>query len=145
MITKIYKIPDKVIYRAIFLILIAMNLKYFFLPIQVPFTMLTQDFIWKNKFYSSVYDTRNVINKIPDFFDDAKTGYASDVQKSNVFDYPESIRAFYTAQYAVVPSILRNDNNQKYSIGSFEKEVKLPAGFSIDKKINKNLYVLKRY
>ena len=145
MITKIYKIPDKVIYRAIFLILIAMNLKYFFLPIQVPFTMLTQDFIWKNKFYSSVYDTRNVINNIPDFFDESKTGYASDVQESNVFDYPESIRAFYTAQYALVPSILRNDNNQKYSGGSFEKEVKLPAGFLIDKKINKNLYVLKRY
>lgn len=143
MIFKLHKIPDKVFFKAIFLIIALWNLKYFFLPLQVPFTMITQDFIQKNPFYSSVYDIRKASEKITGFQDEGKIGFVSDVQQSSVFDLRESIRSFYTAQYAVIPSILKNDTQENFVIASYEKNVILPEGFSIKKRINDKVFILK--
>lgn len=144
MIKKLHKIPDRVIYKAIFLIIALWNLKYFFLPVQVPYTMITQDFIYKNPFYTAVHAIKNNASQIPDFYDEGFTGYFSDTPEALVFDKPDSIRAYYVAQYAVVPSILKNDISHEYVIGSFAKQALLPAGFSIAKKINNNLYIYKK-
>lgn len=147
MIYKLHKIPDKVFFKAIFLIIALWNLKYFFLPIQVPFTLITQDFIWKNSFYETVFDIKNAASKINGFQDEGKIGYVSDVSQSDVFDLPESIRSFYIAQYAVIPSILKNDTNEKYIIGSFDssggKNAVIRNKFIVEQKINDKLYIFK--
>ena len=72
-----------------------------------------------------------------------KIGFVSDVQQSSVFDLRESIRSFYTAQYAVIPSILKNDTQENFVIASYEKNVILPEGFSIKKRINDKVFILK--
>ncbi len=144
MIKKIHKIPDKVFFKAVFLIVILWNLKYLFLPVQVPFTILTQDFIWKNPFYSSVFALKKAASDIKSFQDEGEIGFVSDEPQNNVFDIPTSIKNFYIAQYAVIPSILKNDTEHEYEIAFFDRNILLPEGFSIVKKINEKLYILKK-
>ena len=52
MIFKLHKIPDRFIFRVIFLLIILWNLKYLFLLVQIPFTMLFVDYTGQNIFYS---------------------------------------------------------------------------------------------
>ncbi len=144
MMKKIHKIPDRVFFSAVFLIVILINLKYFFLPLQVPFTMITQDFIWKNPFYSQVQAIRFATEKISDFQDEGRIGYVSDVEQNSVFDLPESIKSFYITQYAIVPSILKNDTESDYVIASFVNKKLFPQGFVEKQKINSNMYVLEK-
>ena len=123
---KLYKIPDKFIFRTIFALLILWNLKYFFLIFQIPFTMLFVPYIEKNSFYSQVSDIKNAIKDVKDFQDEGNVGFVSDTLQANVFDVQNSIRDFYIAQYAIVPSVLKNDTEETYAIGVFEKLRKHP-------------------
>lgn len=141
---KLYKIPDKTIFRLIFISIIFWNLKYFFLIFQIPFTMLFVPYLEKNSFYSQVSDIKNTIKNINDFQDEGKIGFVSDTAESNVFDFVDSIRDFYTAQYAIVPSILKNDTKKTYIIGVFTKQEKKPKDFIAVKKINNKTYLYKR-
>lgn len=141
---KLYKIPDKTIFRLIFASIILWNLKYFFLIFQIPFTMFFVPYLEKNAFYSQISDIKNSISDIQDFQDEGKTGFVSDTAEANVFDLVDSIRDFYTTQYAIVPSILKNDTKKNYVIGVFVKKEKTPDGFSVVKKINDKTYLYKR-
>ena len=102
MIKKIHKIPDKVFFNAVFLIVILWNLKYFFLPLQVPFTMIAKDFIWQNQFYSAVEAIKNESSKIEGFQDEGQIGFVSDIAQNSIFDLTDTIKSFYIAQYAIV-------------------------------------------
>ena len=144
MIKKIHKIPDKVFFNAIFLIVILWNLKYFFLPLQVPFTMIAKDFIWQNQFYSAVEAIKNESSKIEGFQDEGQIGFVSDIAQNSIFDLTDTIKSFYIAQYAIVPSILKNDLERKYAIADFEKKISVPDGFSVERKVNNNIFILKR-
>lgn len=144
MLKQIHRISDNVFFKSIFLIVIFWNLKYFFLPLQVPFTLIAKDFIWNNSFYSTVTLVREAASKITDFQDEGQIGFVSDVPQGNIFDQTESIRDFYTVQYAVVPSILKNDKEHNFVVADFEKETDLPVGYTVQSKINKKLYILKK-
>lgn len=144
MIKRIHKVSDKLLFNAIFLIVIIWNLKYFFLPLQVPFTLVLKDFIWKNQFYSSVEKIKTSVNGIKGFQDEGQVGYISDVSKDSIFDLTDTIKSFYIVQYGIIPSVLKNDLEHKYVIADFEKEVVVPDGFVIEKKVDKNIFVLKR-
>lgn len=144
MIKKLHKIPNRVFFKSVFLIIILINLKYFFLPIQIMYTGLAVPFLTNNNFYSQVQKTKQSISEIKDFYDEGKTGFTSDTIQADVFDLQDSIKAFYITQYAIAPSILKNDTNHKYVIGAFSKDIKIPKDFTIEKKIAHNLYILKK-
>ena len=144
MIKKIHKIPDKVFFNAVFLIVVLWNLKYFFLPLQVPFTMIAKDFIWHNQFYSTVEAIKTASLKTEGFQDEGEIGFVSDIAQNSVFDLVDTIKSYYIAQYAIVPSVLKNDLKHKYIIADFEKKKTIPDGFLIEQKINENIYILKR-
>ncbi len=147
MIYKLHKIPDRFIFRVIFLLIILWNLKYLFLIVQVPFTMLFVDYIGQNSFYSQVNDIKNSVKNIKDFQDEGKVGFVSDTPQNSVFDMEESIKNFYIAQYAIVPSVLKNDKLENYVIGAYENtppKVTVPEGFKIFKKVNNKTYIFKR-
>lgn len=141
---KLYKIPDKNIFRAIFVIIALWNLKYFFLIAQIPFTLMFAPYFEKNSFYSEMSAIRNETKIIKNFQDEGKIGFVSNIQQANVFDLQESIKAFYIAQYAIVPSVLKNDTDENYVIGSFEKGIVIPQGFKIYKKVDEKNYIFKR-
>lgn len=141
---KLYKIPDKTIFRLIFACIILWNLKYFFLIFQIPFTMLFVPYLEKNSFYSQISDIKNTIKDVKDFQDEGKIGFVSDTAEANVFDLVDSIRDFYTTQYAIVPAILKNDTNKNYVIGVYAKKEKTLQGFTVVKKINDKTYLYKR-
>ena len=141
---KLYKIPDKTIFRIIFASIILWNLKYFFLIFQVPFTMLFVPYLEKNTFYSQVKDIRVSIEDINNFQDEGKVGFVCDIPQDKIFDVESSIRDFYLVQYAIVPSVLKNDIDKEYVIGVFSKKEKTPKGFLLMKKINDNTYLYRR-
>ena len=91
MIFKLHKIPDRFIFRVIFALLILWNLKYLFLIVQIPFTMLFVDYLNSNSFYSQVKDIKSTIVSVKDFQDEGKIGFVSDTQESSVFDLIEHI------------------------------------------------------
>lgn len=144
MILNRHKIQDKIVFRVIFGLLILFNLKYFFLIAQIPFTLVFVDYMSQNEFYSEVTELRSSAKTVSDFYDEGKVGFVSDVNQADVFDLQESIKSFYIAQYALVPLILKNDTEENYVIGKFEKEPKTPACFSVYKKINEKIYIYKR-
>lgn len=147
MIYKLHKIPDRFIFRVVFLLIILWNLKYLFLIVQVPFTMLFVDYLGQNSFYSQVTDIKKAVKDIKDFQDEGKVGFVSDIAQNSVFDIESSIRNFYIAQYAIVPSVLKNDKLENYVIGAYEyvpKKVIAPDGFKIYKKVNDKTYIFKR-
>lgn len=147
MIFKLHKIPDRFIFRVIFALLILWNLKYLFLIVQIPFTMLFVDYVNKNAFYSQVKDIKSTILTIKDFQDEGKVGFVSDKPENSVFDKEFSICDFYIAQYAIVPSILKNDKLENYVIGAYEyapQKITAPENFMTYKKINNRTYLYKR-
>ena len=147
MIFKLHKIPDRFIFRVIFLLIILWNLKYLFLLVQIPFTMLFVDYTGQNIFYSQVKDIKTAVKNIEDFQDEGKIGFVSDTPQNSVFDLEPSIRNFYIAQYAIVPSVLKNDKLENYLIGAYEnkpEKIEIPEGFRIYKKVNDNTYIFKR-
>ena len=147
MIFKLHKIPDRFIFRVIFLLIILWNLKYLFLLVQIPFTMLFVDYMGKNAFYSQVKDIKTAVKNIENFQDEGKIGFVSDTPQNSVFDLEPSIRNFYIAQYAIVPSVLKNDKLENYLIGAYEntpKNIEIPDGFKVYKKINDKTYIFKR-
>ena len=146
MILKIHKIPDKIIFRTIFALLILWNLKYFFLIFQIPFTLMFVDYIKNNAFYSQISDIRNSIKDIKDFYDEGKTGFVSDMPQASVFDIEDSIRDFYLTQYAVVPAIVKNDTDEVYVVGYFtnEKDANSVKSHKVLKKINNRTYLYKK-
>lgn len=144
MIKFLHKINDKVFFRSIILILILWNLKYFILPVQVIYSAITQDFLNGNEFYSSVNEIKSEISNYSDFFDEGKIGFVSDINQGSVFDKVESIKAFYIAQYAVIPAVMKNDTDENYLIGAFFRKEAVPNGFSVTKKLRSNLYLLKK-
>jgi len=141
---KLYKIPDKTIFRLIFAGIILWNLKYFFLIFQIPFTLLFVPYLEKNSFYSQVNDIKNTIKNIEDFQDNKKIGFVCETPENNVFNITDSIKNFYITQYAIIPAILKNDTEKIYVIGVYTKQEKTPKGFSIVKKINDKTYLYKR-
>lgn len=147
MIFKLHKIPDRLIFRTIFALLVLWNLKYIFLLVQVPFTMLFVDYMGKNSFYSQVTDIKNTIKGINNFQDEGEIGFVSDTQQGSVFDKEESIKNFYLAQYAVVPSIMKNDTDRTYVIGAYEnvpEKINELKAHMLFKKINDKTYIFKR-
>ena len=141
---KLYKIPDKYILKVILMLTVIFNLKYLFLIFQIPYTMMFVDFINQNEFYSKVSALKHYAAEITNFQDEGKIGFVSDTEQSSVFDLQDSIKAFYIVQYAVVPSILKNDTDETFVIGAFDKTVKIPDGFEIVKKIDEKTFILKR-
>lgn len=144
MIKRIHKIPDRVFFNSIFLIIVLLNLKYFFLPFQVMYTMFAIPFIEKNTFYSSVETIRGATSSIVDFQNERRIGFVSDVPENSVFDLENSVKEYYISQYAIVPAILRNDTEEKYVLSRYFKSVKIPEGFSIVKEITPNSFILKK-
>ena len=109
--------------------------------------MLFVDYLNSNSFYSQVKDIKSTIVSVKDFQDEGKIGFVSDTQESSVFDYEDSIRNFYLAQYAIVPSILKNDKLENYVIGAYEytpQKITAPDNFMTYKKINNRTYLYKR-
>jgi hypothetical protein len=139
-----YKIPDKTIYRVIFALIVLFNLKYFFLIFQVPFTLLFVDYHGKNGMVSDVMRIKNSLKDVKDFQDEGKTGFYSDIKEASVFDSANSIQAFYDVQYAIAPSVLKNDTEEYYVLGWFDKKFFKPDGFEVYKKIDDRFYVFKR-
>ena len=146
MILKIHRIPDKIVFRTIFALLMLWNLKYFFLIFQIPFTLLFVDYIKGNAFYSQISDIKNAIKDIKDFQDEGKTGFVSDIAQASVFDIQSSIRDFYLTQYAVVPSVVKNDAEEVYVIAAYDTKQKaaLLKGYELVKKINDRTYLYKK-
>ena len=146
MILKIHRIPDKIVFRTIFALLILWNLKYFFRIFQIPFTLLFVDYIKGNAFYSQISDIRNAVKDIKDFQDEGKTGFVSDIAQASVFDIQSSIRDFYLTQYAVVPSVVKNDAQEVYVIAAYDtKQKAVPLkGYELVKKINDRTYLYKK-
>lgn len=144
MIFKLHKIPDRLIFRIVFAFIILLNLKYVFLIFQIPYTLAFVDYIPKNEFYSDVMHLRSAAKEIKNFYDEGHTGFVSDIEQSSVFDIQESIKSFYISQYAVVPSILKNDQEEMYVIGKFEKLARSPKDYEVYKKINEKIYIYKR-
>ena len=146
MILKIHRIPDRIVFRTIFALLILWNLKYFFLIFQIPFTLLFVDYIKGNAFYSQISDIKNAIKDIKDFQDEGKTGFVSDIAQASVFDIQSSIRDFYLTQYAVVPSVVKNDAEEVYVIAAYDTKQKavLLKGYELVKKINDRTYLYKK-
>lgn len=141
---KLYKIPDKTIFRIIFASIIFWNLKYFFLVFQIPYTMFFAPYLEKNSFYSQVNDIKTTTKEFSDFQDEGEISFICDIPEAKVFDIAESIKNFYIVQYAIVPSVLKNDTNNTYVIGVFSKKEKTPNGYKLQKQINKNTYLYKR-
>ena len=106
--------------------------------------MLFVPYIEKNGFYSQVSDIKNAVKDVKDFQDEGKVGFVSDTLQANVFDLEDSIRDFYIIQYAIVPSVLKNDTEETYAVGMFEKTLQKPKGFNEVKKINQKTYLYKR-
>ena len=65
-----------------------------------------------------------VLKKNKKFFKGQKyVGFCTDVEADKVFLQSEPIFDFYAAQYAIVPSVLVNDLDEKYVIGiSYQKD-----------------------
>lgn len=141
---KLYKVSDKIIFTAILTIIVLWNLKYLSLIIQVPFTMFFVDFKGQNEFYTQVMDIREATETIPDFNSEKEIGFFSDTSTKSVFDMPESIKDFYIVQYALVPKVLKNDTDEKYTIAVYDRLKVKPQGLTLCKKVNGKTYIYKR-
>ena len=101
-------------------------------------------YIEKNHFYTQVNDIKNAIRDVKDFHDSGHISFVCDTPTSKVFDLEEPIKNFYIVQYAIVPSILKNDVENSYVVGVFSKKEKVPSGYTKLKQINPNTYLYKR-
>lgn len=132
---------DKTILKTVYVLLILINLKYIFFVVQIPYTYLFTDFRKEN---SSV----SLINAIEKNSKDLKkehiVGFISDVEQDNVFYAPSAIKNFYTAQYAIVPAILKTTVKEKYTIGMFEHTTMIPSFLKLKKKVNGNIFIFER-
>ena len=78
-------------FNSVFLIIVLLNLKYFFLPLQVIYTSLAIPFFAKNDCYAPVQKIVSATKQIKDFQDEGQIGFVSDVENAVVFDIADSI------------------------------------------------------
>ncbi len=141
---KLHKIPDRFIFRVIFILIILWNLKHFFLIFQIPYTLAFVDYKGQNTIYSKVVAIKNAVKSDKEFNDSDKIGFISDTPQASVFDLTDSILDFYAAQYAIVPVVLKNDIEKEYVIGVYDKKIIKPQGFDVYKKVNDKIYIYKK-
>ncbi len=132
---------EKTIVRLIFALLILFNIQYIFYIVQIPFTLFFVDYKKYNTMSNEVLLLKNNVQELTK---EHEVGFVSDVKEDNVLLEVSSIKNFYNAQYAIVPAILKNDTEHKYVIGMFDKNTLLEPGLEIYKKLNNNVYILKR-
>lgn len=85
-----------------------------------------------------------VLKKNRELFKGQKyVGYCTDVKPEQVFLQSEPIFDFYAAQYAIVPSVLVNDIEEKYVIGITYKKEFLKKDLELIKKLDDRTYIFK--
>lgn len=135
---------ERTIVRIIWTLLILFNIKYVFYIVQIPYTFFFVDYKNLSSFSKDVALIKN--NK-GELSKERYVGFISDVKPNDVLNKESSVRNFYTAQYAIVPSILENDTGdteQKYVIGMFEKNTKVHGDFEVYKKLSNKVYIFKK-
>lgn len=132
---------EKNVIRLVYALLILFNLKFIFYIVQVPYTFFFVNYREKSSFASAVKLLKENAGFLKEEYD---VGFISDVKRSRVLDEVSSVKNFYVAQYAIVPAILKNDIEEKYTIGIFEKSTNVPVFLKPYKKINANMYIFKR-
>lgn len=132
------KISDNFVCGLVFVLLFIFSFQYLSLLIKVPFSLLFVPYRQVNMFESK----SAVLKKNRDFFKGEKyVGYVSDVDSEKVFLQSDSIFDFFAAQYAIVPSILVNDTEEKYVIGIFYGKDFEKKNMKLLKKLDNRTYI----
>lgn len=85
-----------------------------------------------------------VLNKNREIFKGQKyVGFVTEVKPDKVFLTLNSVYDFYSAQYAIAPSVLVNDTDEDFIIGIFDEEKHLPSNLKLYKKLDNRTYVFK--
>lgn len=132
---------DKLIVKIVFALLIVFNLKYLFFLLQVPYTFFFGNFREKTMYSTIITPLKK--NKYI-FEDKTAVGFVSDVETFYVMDMPGSVKNFYSAQYAIVPSILQNSVNKECVIGVFDKPTDVDKSLKTYKILSPSVYIFKR-
>lgn len=134
------KITDDFICKLVFLLLFVFSFQYLSLLVKVPFSLLFVPYRQINMFESK----SAVLKKNRELFKGQKyVGYCTDVKPEQVFLQSEPIFDFYAAQYAIVPSVLVNDIEEKYVIGITYKKEFLKKDLELIKKLDDRTYIFK--
>lgn len=132
------KISDNFVCGLVFLLLFGFSFQYLSLLVKVPFSLIFVPYRQVNMFESK----SAVLKKNNDFFKGQKyVGYISDVEPDKVFLQSDSIFNFFSAQYAIVPSVLVNDIDEKYTIGIFYKKDFNKKNLKLVKKLDERTYI----
>lgn len=133
------KVSDKFVCRLVFLLLFIFSFQYLSLLVKVPFTLIFVPYHQVNMFESK----STVLKKNREIFKGQKyVGFFTEVKNpDDVFLRSESIFDFYSAQYAIVPSVLVNDIDENYVIGIFYNKEFDNKNMKLYKKLDSRAYV----
>lgn len=135
------KIQDKAITKIVLFLAFLLSVKYVPLFIQVPFTLAFVPYREINSFNVRV---QPVLKNNDLFKNRTYVGFYTDVEEQKVFDLERSVDDFYTLQYAIAPSVLVNDTDEKYVIGVFNNNLIKKNNLKMIKQFDKRTYLFER-
>ena len=73
-----------------------------------------------------------------------EVGFISDVKDDNIMLLSDPILNFYIAQYALTPAIVKKGSEFPYTVGIYDKIVRIDKGLSIYRQLSPDIFVFKR-
>lgn len=132
--------PKKLVLIA-FVLLFIFNINYLPLFLKVPYSFFNDDFYNMN-FYSRklniIENGAGFLKKMPE------VGFISDVKNEDVLLLSEPILNFYIAQYALVPAIVKKGSDFSYTIGIYDKVIRVEGGLSVHRQLSPDIFIFKR-
>lgn len=132
-------VPDRLLLGLVFVILFFINFKYVMLLVEIPYTLRFSNFVERNSFYKKMHP----VEQERELFKNEKyVGFVTDIKSDEVFLHEETVKNFYIAQYAVVPSILVTELPKHYVVGIFDK-VPIARDMKVYKKLTDKIFIYK--
>ena len=124
-----------------FILLFIFSIPYFPLIVQVPYSFFQNDFRQKSLFSRKL----EILEKGASFLkNEPEIGFISDVNDDYVLLESGPILNFYIAQYAFVPAIVKKGTNFPYTIGIYDKIIRIENGISVFRQISPDIFIFTR-
>ena len=86
-----------------------------------------------------------ILEKKAEFLKQEKeVGFISEVKDDNIMLISDPILNFYIAQYALTPAIVKKGSDFPYTVGIYDKIVRIAKGLSIYRQLSPDIFVFKR-
>ena len=132
--------PEKLTKITFFLIFL-FSINYLPLILKVPFSFFNNDFRNMN-----IYSRKlQILEQKAGFLKQEKeVGFISEVKDDNIMLLSDPILNFYIAQYALTPAIVKKGSEFPYTVGIYDKIVRIDKGLSIYRQLSPDIFVFKR-